>query len=73
MQGVATVIAVIVQVGVKQWLFATVPDICDDKQASHLSCPNNEVFYAASVIWYVPDATLGEALLKANVLCYPGV
>lgn len=50
-QGVATVIAVIVQVGVKQWLFATVPDICDDKQASHLSCPNNEVFYAASVIW----------------------
>ncbi|KAG8899425.1 hypothetical protein FRC00_001436 [Tulasnella sp. 408] len=50
-QGVATVIAVVVQIGVKQWLFSTVSDICSPKQASHLSCPNNEVFYAASVIW----------------------
>jgi hypothetical protein len=41
----------IVQVGVKQWLFANVPDICQPEQRDHLICPHNGVFFTASAIW----------------------
>jgi hypothetical protein len=36
---------------VKEWLFAAVPDICTPNQKGNLTCPNNEVFFAASAIW----------------------
>ena len=47
----ATVLSAFVQVGVKQWLFANVKGICTDAQPSHLTCPHNQVFFSASVIW----------------------
>lgn len=50
-QSVATVIAALVQVGTKAWLFANVPDICDPQQAHDLTCPSNEVFFTASAVW----------------------
>lgn len=51
-QLVATLISSFLQVAVKKWIFDTVPDICSPDQASHLTCPHNEVFFTASVVWY---------------------
>lgn len=51
-QLVATLISSFLQVAVKEWIFDTVPDICTPDQPSHLTCPHNEVFFTASVIWY---------------------
>ncbi|KAF9029353.1 OPT-domain-containing protein [Hymenopellis radicata] len=50
-QLVSTVLAAFVQVGVKTWIFANVPDICTDHQKSNLTCPHNQVFYTASAVW----------------------
>jgi hypothetical protein len=51
-QLVATILAAFVQVGVKQWLFDNVPDICSKDQKSSLTCPHNQVFFTASAVWY---------------------
>jgi len=48
---VATTLVTFVQVGVKTWIFSNVPDICDSKQKSQLTCPHNQVFYTASAVW----------------------
>ncbi|KAJ3824187.1 OPT oligopeptide transporter protein-domain-containing protein [Lentinula raphanica] len=50
-QLVSTILASFVQVGVKQWIFANVPDICQPDQKSQLTCPHNQVFFTASAIW----------------------
>ncbi|KAE9400695.1 OPT superfamily oligopeptide transporter [Gymnopus androsaceus JB14] len=50
-QLIGTIIAAFVQVGVKQWIFAHVPDICDADQKSQLTCPHNQVFFTASAVW----------------------
>ncbi|KAI0067637.1 oligopeptide transporter [Artomyces pyxidatus] len=50
-QLVATVLAAFLQVGVKTWIFANVPDICHPHQKSHMTCPHNQVFFTASAIW----------------------
>jgi OPT family oligopeptide transporter len=50
-QFVATSLAAFVQVGVKQFIFATVKDICDPNQKDMLTCPHNEVFFTASAVW----------------------
>ena len=52
-QSIATLLAAFVQIGVKQWMFANVKDICSPNQADFLTCPHNEVFFTASAIWYV--------------------
>ena len=51
----ATLFAAFIQVGVKQWMFANIPDMCQPHQASSLTCPHNQVFYTASAIWCVPS------------------
>ena len=53
MQSLATILAAFVQVGVKEWMFGNVKDICDPNQESFLTCPHNQVFFTASAIWYV--------------------
>ena len=50
-QMVATILAAFIQVGVKEWIFANVPDICQPGQISHLTCPYNQVFFTASAVW----------------------
>ena len=50
-QSTATILAAFVQVGVKEWMFANVKDICDVNQKSNLTCPHNQVFFTASAIW----------------------
>ncbi|KAF2395795.1 small oligopeptide transporter [Trichodelitschia bisporula] len=52
-QLVASAWSCFVQVGVLQWAFANIPDICTRTQASKFTCPNGRVFFNASVIWGV--------------------
>jgi hypothetical protein len=52
-QLVATAFVAFVQSAVKLWIFSNVPDICSPDQASHLTCPHNQVFFSASAIWCV--------------------
>lgn len=50
-QVVGTLMASFVQVGVKQWMFDNVKDICSPDQPSLLTCPNNAVYFTASAVW----------------------
>jgi OPT family oligopeptide transporter len=50
-QLVATMLAAFVQVGVKQWLFAHVPNICNDDAPGGLICPHNRVFFTSSAVF----------------------
>ncbi|KAI0827216.1 small oligopeptide transporter [Trametes gibbosa] len=51
-QIVATVIAGTVQLGVENWMFSNIPQIClpAQKDISGFTCPNTEVFATASVV-----------------------
>ncbi|KAF8161465.1 OPT oligopeptide transporter protein-domain-containing protein [Crassisporium funariophilum] len=50
-QMVATILAAFIQVGVKEWIFKNVKDICQPNQSSSLTCPHNQVFFTASAVW----------------------
>ncbi|KDQ50890.1 hypothetical protein JAAARDRAFT_141157 [Jaapia argillacea MUCL 33604] len=50
-QLIATILAAFVQVGVKEWMFSNIPDMCTPGQESRLTCPHNQVFYTASAVW----------------------
>lgn len=66
----ATLFAAFIQVGVKQWMFASIPDICQPNQGSSLTCPHNQVYYTASAIWGLigPSRQFGK-----NSIYYPQV
>lgn len=40
-----------VQVGIKEWMFATIPDICTPNQPGLLICSQARTAFTASVIW----------------------
>ncbi|KAJ7876048.1 oligopeptide transporter [Mycena olivaceomarginata] len=50
-QLVGTLVAAFLQVGVKTWIFSNVEDICSPTQKSQLTCPHNQVFFTASIVW----------------------
>lgn len=50
-QIVGTLVVAFVQVGVKEWMFSSIPDICSPNQKSDLTCPRNQVFFTASAVW----------------------
>jgi len=50
-QMIGTALAAFVQVGVKQWIFDNIPDICSRDQKFSLTCPHNQVFFTASAVW----------------------
>ena len=50
-QMIGTILAAFIQVGVKEWIFSNVPDICQQGQVSQLTCPQNQVFFTASAVW----------------------
>ncbi|EJD55068.1 OPT-domain-containing protein [Auricularia subglabra TFB-10046 SS5] len=50
-QSTATIIASFVQVSVKTWIFNNVENICNPHQPDSFTCPHNQVFYTASMIW----------------------
>ncbi|CAG7853661.1 Glutathione transporter 1 [Serendipita indica DSM 11827] len=64
-QTISALMGAIVQVGVKRWLFANVPDICSQTQKDALTCPHNQVFFNASAIWGLigPARQFGEGTL----------
>ena len=56
-----------VQIGVKQWIFANIKDVCSPTQSDFLTCPNSQVFFTASVIWSVLGGGLLTTLLTRRV------
>lgn len=52
-QIVAALVTSFVQVGVKRWLVAVVPDLCARDQGANLSCPYAATYYSTSIIWCV--------------------
>jgi hypothetical protein len=67
-QSVATILAAFIQVGVKEWLFATVPDMCTRNQPSKLTCPHNQVFFTASAVWCDPSVFMFCQLANCHIL-----
>lgn len=59
----AATLTTFVQVGVKRWLVATVPNLCDPDQKAHLTCPYMRTFFSASSIWCVLPLFLIRPLL----------
>jgi OPT family oligopeptide transporter len=64
-QLVATILAAFIQVGVKEWMFNNIHDICETHQPSRLTCPHNRTFYTASAIWGLigPSRQFGKGSL----------
>ncbi|KAG8929395.1 hypothetical protein FRC01_004403 [Tulasnella sp. 417] len=50
-QLVASIGAVSVQIAVKNFMYATVPDLCDPDQPDQLICPGHTTFFSASIVW----------------------
>ena len=65
-QIVAAFFNCLVQMGTKAWLVSSVPDLCDPMQPDRLVCPQNDVFFNTSVIWYV--GVLRERLGDLTIL-----
>ncbi|KAG2142311.1 OPT oligopeptide transporter protein-domain-containing protein [Suillus bovinus] len=64
-QFVGTLLASFIQIGVKQWMFNNIPDICTPNQPSFLTCPHNQVYYTASAVWGIigPTRQFGKGTL----------
>jgi len=64
-QAVGTITAAFVAVGVKQWMFDNVQDICSLHQKDSLICPHNQVFFTASAVWGLigPGRQFGKGAL----------
>lgn len=64
-QFVGTLLASFVQIGVKQWMFNNIPDICTPEQPSFLTCPHNQVYFTASAVWGIigPTRQFGKGAL----------
>lgn len=41
----------VVQIAVMNWALSAIPNVCDQHQVNHYTCPNGRVFFNASVIW----------------------
>ncbi|CAE6490908.1 unnamed protein product [Rhizoctonia solani] len=50
-QMVSTFTSAIVQVGVKEWMFHNIKDMCSENQPQKISCPHNRVYFTASAVW----------------------
>ncbi|KHN99567.1 small oligopeptide transporter, OPT family [Metarhizium album ARSEF 1941] len=50
-QVVATTFSCFIQITVLNLALAYIPDICDQHQRDHFTCPGGRVFFSASVIW----------------------
>ncbi|GAO19962.1 hypothetical protein UVI_02046140 [Ustilaginoidea virens] len=50
-QVVATTLSCFIQIVVLNLALSYIPDVCDQHQRDHFTCPGGRVFFAASVIW----------------------
>ncbi|KAG9040490.1 hypothetical protein FS837_000558 [Tulasnella sp. UAMH 9824] len=48
---IGSIVAIGVQIGVKDILFAAVPDLCEPNQPAKLICPGHSTFFSASIVW----------------------
>ncbi|EST08368.1 Oligopeptide transporter, OPT superfamily [Kalmanozyma brasiliensis GHG001] len=60
------IVACFVQLGVKQWMFANITDLCSPDQANSFTCPSIRVFYTASLIW----GAIGPARMFGSTSMY---
>uniref|UniRef100_A0A0W0FUN2 Putative small oligopeptide transporter n=1 Tax=Moniliophthora roreri TaxID=221103 RepID=A0A0W0FUN2_MONRR len=67
-QVISTVIAGTVQLGMQDWMFKNIPDMCDRNQKNGFSCPNTHLFGTSSIIWGV----IGPALQFSRGTVYYG-
>ncbi|RDX46406.1 small oligopeptide transporter [Lentinus brumalis] len=74
-QIVATVVAGTVQLGVENWMFSNIPNICTplQKDMSGFTCPNTEVFATASIVFGVVGPTLQFSKNQLYYLMFTGV
>jgi hypothetical protein len=72
-QSISTALCVTCQIAVKEWMFSTMPDICERDQPDLLTCPRNRVFYSASTIWYVLPGNLPKKREKTDNRTLTGV
>ncbi|EJC97675.1 OPT oligopeptide transporter [Fomitiporia mediterranea MF3/22] len=50
-QIVATILAVFVSLGVQDWMFGNIPDLCSPDQKARFICPSTSTFATAALIW----------------------
>jgi OPT family oligopeptide transporter len=66
----ATVLATFVAVGVNAWQMANIKDFCQPTQKDHFTCPGNNTFFSAAVLWGVvgPKRLFGSSGLYGSLL-----
>ncbi|VVT57172.1 uncharacterized protein SAPINGB_P005570 [Magnusiomyces paraingens] len=52
-QIIATLVQSLVVLGIANWQIRHYDGICDEKQEQNFTCPNESIYYSASVIWGV--------------------
>ena len=81
-QVIGTAWLCIVQIGVKQFMFSNVPNLCHPDEPHHFVCPNASTFFNSSLVWGVigpkrmfgpgtPYASLYYALLLGALVPIP--
>ena len=73
-QIVATLVSSIVQIGVLNWMFAYIPNICTPKAINGFTCPIARVHFNGSILWGVvgPNRFFGPgALYRPLIWAFP--
>ena len=73
-QIVATLVSSIVQIGVLNWMFAYIPNICTSKAINGFTCPIARVHFNGSILWGVvgPNRFFGPgALYRPLIWAFP--
>ncbi|KAJ8067900.1 hypothetical protein OCU04_003485 [Sclerotinia nivalis] len=73
-QMAATIVSSITQIGVLNWMFANVPNICTPQAINGFVCPLARVHFNGSILWGVvgPGQFFGpDATYRALVWCFP--
>ncbi|KAK4439481.1 Oligopeptide transporter 1 [Sesamum alatum] len=71
-QLVGTIVSSVVYLATTWWLLSTIPNICNESKlppGSPWTCPSDDVFYSASIIWGV----IGPLRMFGKLGLYPGV
>ncbi|KAF7558512.1 hypothetical protein G7046_g5648 [Stylonectria norvegica] len=68
-QVAATIWASFVQIATMNWTLGNIPDVCDDLQKHHFTCPNGRAFFSSSIVWGVigPRRMFGEGGMYAVI------
>ena len=64
-QSTAAILAAFVQVGVKEWVFCNIKDICSETWRSNLTCSHDQVFFTVLAVWN--SYTLLTVIVDADV------